>query len=306
MKTRINKTICNIQYFRCGLIMCIILLLTFAGCSSLPKGMETRSLSFAALKMKYARDAQKAHDYTKALLLYTEAYQLYTGVDDIRGKIESGLSIARQFHYLDKPEETQKWISKTDEMIRNNMPELKTLKDILLIEIAFGKEDFNTVISIAGNTTTSNPEHKAEILCYHIASLANLKQDYKLPFSLLLNLLPSLEKKFKKNNMDDPEILSLSYYYLGYITSHIEKNWRKGIEFFEKARHIDRLLDNSYGIGKDLFALGRCMEELGMKQEAIGNYNRAAEVFLLLNDLEMEKKAKSRAIQIASGGQKPF
>jgi tetratricopeptide (TPR) repeat protein len=281
------------------LLCCLAAVLMISGCSSLPKEIEPQSLTFANMKMKYAREAQKRQEFARALLLYKDAYDQFTRLDFIRGKINSSLSIARQFFYLDKPEETKKWLNKASDMILIHMPTLETSKSILLMEIAFSKKEYKKVIDIAEQAVTAaqeqNLEWQTEILCYAMVAKAQLKMDYQLDFDRVQTAITRLQKKFEKRKTDDPEVLGFAYYYTGYIYSTFEKNWSQALVFFEKAKEIDSLIDNPYGVGKDLYSLGRCYEELGFFRKAVSSFDRAREVFDLLDNAKMVEKAKKRA-----------
>lgn len=263
-------------------------------CSSLPKKIQPQSFTFAEMQMKFAREAQKQQNFNRALRLYLEAYDLFTGIDYIEGKINAGLSIARQYFYLDKPGESKKWLNRAGDLIESNLPQMAGVKTILLIEMAFEKNDYQKVIEISASTSTLNPEWQIEILCYTMVSKAQLNRDYQPEFKRVQAELPKLQKRFDKRRMNDPEVLSFVYYYTGYIHS-IEKNWQSALLYFEKAKEIDGLMDNPSGLGKDLYSLGLCYEKLGLLKKAASSYQRAAEIFTLLKDAEAAEKAKKRA-----------
>ncbi|NIM15575.1 MAG: hypothetical protein GTO45_26660 [Candidatus Aminicenantes bacterium] len=281
------------------LLCCLAAVLILSGCSSLPKEIEPQSLTFANMKMKHAREAQKRQEFARALLLYKDAYDLFTRLDFIGGKINSSLSIARQFFYLDKPEEAKQWLNKASDLIETHMPRLETSRSILLMEMAFAKKDYKKVIDIAEQAIATaqeqNLEWQTEILCYAMVAKAQLRLDYQGEFDRVQSVIIQLQKKFEKRKTDDPEVLGFAYYYTGYIYSTFEKDWSQALVFFEKAKEIDSLIDNPYGVGKDLYSLGRCYEELGFFRKAVSSFDRAVEVFALLDDAEMVEKAKKRA-----------
>jgi hypothetical protein len=175
-------------------------------CSSLPKKIEPQSFTFANMKMKFARQAQKQQDFNRALQLYLEAYDLFTGIDDIEGKINAGLSIARQYFYLDKNGKSKEWLNRTGDLIESNLPQMAGAKAILLVEMAFEKKDFQKVIEISAATSTINLEWQMEILCYTMAAKAQLNRDYQPEFKRMQADLPKLQKRFNKRKMDDPEV----------------------------------------------------------------------------------------------------
>jgi tetratricopeptide (TPR) repeat protein len=279
---------------------CLGLLLIFVtqGCSSLPRQMESPSLKAAHLKMKFAREAQKQQHFTRALRLYREAYDLFTRDDDLEGKINAALSMARQFIYLENPQEAEKWLKRAGEWIELSLPRMLGAKVILLLEMAFEKEDYQRVIELSTGISTPSPEWQLEILCYAMVAKARLKMDYQPEFHRVRTDSARLLKRFKKRRMKDPGVLSFAYYNSGYIYS-LENKWRPALQAFEQAKAIDGLIDHPYGVGKDLYSLGKCYEQLGLVKEAVSRYQRSAEIFTLLKDAAAAEKARRKAASLA-------
>jgi tetratricopeptide (TPR) repeat protein len=275
----------------------LLVALVSPGCSSLPQRVDPPSLSAAHLKMKFARGAQKQQNFARALRLYREAYDLFTRGDQLEGKINAALSIARQYFYLDNPGESEKWLNRAGEWIEVNLPRLMGAKVILLMEMAFEKNDYKRVIEISAGVSTPRPEWQLEILCYTLVAKARLKLDYQEEFSRVRADSVRLQKGFAKRRLDDPGVLSFAYYYTGYIYS-LENNWQSALLSFEQAKKIDGLIDNPYGVGKDLYSLGQCYERLGLLKQAASNYERSAEVFRLLSDAAAAEKAEKKAASL--------
>lgn len=271
--------------------------LVIPGCSSLPRRVDPPWLSAAQLKMKFAREAQKQQNFARALRLYREAYDLFTRGDQMEGKINAALSMARQYFYLDNPGESEKWLNRAGDWIEAYLPRLMGAKAILLMEMAFEKNDYKRVIEISAGVSTPRLEWQLEILCYTMVAKARLKLDYQAEFSRVRADSVRLQKGFAKRRLDDPGVLSFAYYYTGYIYS-LENNWQSALLSFEQAKEIDGLIDHPYGVGKDLYSLGQCYEQLGLLKQAAGNYERAAEVFRLLNDAAAAEKAQKKAASI--------
>jgi len=275
------------------LVVLLLLVSGAVGCSSLPKVEEPRSLDFARMKMRLAREAQQQCDYKRAVIFYREAYDFFTRIDDIKGKIESSLSMARQYFYLDREAEKDLWLNRAGELIDNDMPDMAGAKAVLSVEMAFAGGDYQKVVDIVRGINTGDLEWRAELFCMAMVSVAKLKQDYGPWFRGVMSLLPDLEKRFKKGKIEDAGVLSLVYYYSGYIYS-IEGKWREAAHYFERARTVDSRIDNTYGLGNDLYALARCYEKLGLTLRARDSYRRASEIFELLGDKEMLEKLKKK------------
>lgn len=273
-----------------GLLVCIGL---FGGCSSLPKKVELRSEVFAAMKMRLGRVAQQQQDYLQALALYGEAYNYYTGIDDMRGKIESGLAIARQYFYLDKVEETEKWIGRVSLWIDSGLPQMVVERSLLWLEMAFAQEDYARVLALGAGITTGNLEYRLEIDCYVLVAKAKLKQNYRGELIQVEAGVGELYNLFEKRKLEDPEVLALVFYHLGYVY-RLEENWGLALSYFQKAKMVDSRIDNARGVGKDLYAMGWCYEKLGEVQRARSCYMRVEEIFTLLKDEDMVQKVRQK------------
>lgn len=280
-------------------VLSVIILLWVSACSSLPKKIESRTMTFAAMKMRLAQEAQKGKDFLRAARLFGEAYDDFTRIDDIKGKIDSGLSIARQYFYLGKLKESKEWLKRASELMDGNFSYMQASRSLLMIEMAFEKMDYKEVIRVAGTVATENEQWNLEVLCYAMVSRMHLNLDYSADLVELDLSLPRLHKRFKKHKLEDPEVLSLAYYYKGYI--HVKKKmWQSALTALENARSIDTTLDNSYGLAKDLFLMGRCYREMAMTTKAISCYTRSAEIFLLIKEPDMAKRsqAKVKSLQV--------
>jgi tetratricopeptide (TPR) repeat protein len=159
--------------------------------------------------------------------------------------------------------------------------------------MAFAKNDYKTVIDIAENAAAyaHDMEREMEILCFVMVSKSRLKQNHEAEFKHVREGLAELEKRFDKGKLQDPEVLSLAYYYTGYIYG-IQEKWEPALLHFKEAKTIDGQIDNAHGLAKDLYSMGRCYRKLDLNKEAATAYHSAAEVFTLLKDTAMAEKAK--------------
>jgi tetratricopeptide (TPR) repeat protein len=134
-----------------------------------------------------------------------------------------------------------------------------------------------------------------------MASKAKLGLDFEPEFQQVREGLEKLRKLYEKGELNDIEVLSLAHYYSGYI-SGLRQEWQQALAHFEHARRIDAGLDNTYGVGKALMGIGKCYEKLGFQQKAWGCYQRAEEIFILLNDQAMVRKIKKKISSIEGNG----
>jgi tetratricopeptide (TPR) repeat protein len=255
-------------------------------------------MEFARMKMELALDAQKRQEFSRALVFFKEAYDYFTRIDDVEGKIEAGLAAARQCFYLGSTEGTEKWLDRISGLIDTFLPHMAASRAVLLAEMAFEEKNYAAVVDIAAGTITTNIEWKTELLCSAMISKLKLDQDYRPLFQQVEATLPVLQKQFDKRKLRDPGVLSLAYYNLGYVYT-VEKNWQTALLHFEKARTVDSQTDNARGLANDLYSIGRCCEKLNRSKMARSVYRRAAEIFTLLKDKTMAANAKNRAASLA-------
>lgn len=286
----------SIKSFGPTFVLLFILVIVVAACSSLPKKIEPRSLDFARMKMKVAREAQQQRDYEQAALLYRDAYDYFTRIDDIEGKIKSAISLARQYFYLNLVSDLKRWLTKAAGLIANNRPDMAGAKAVLDVEMAFSQENFEQVLNIATSIRSPNLEWQLELDCMAMVAQARLNKNYDSSLQQVLTNLPVLEKRFRKGRIEDAGVLSQTYYYIGYIYSK-EGKWQEAAEYFEQAKRVDGSIDNSYGLANDLYAMARCLQKIGLQRKAGDAYRRAAEIFELLGDKEMVEKINEKSLK---------
>lgn len=282
------------------IIYSLIAIFIVFGCSSLPKYIETQTFIDANRTMRYAHKNEALLNYEKALNLYVKAYNLYTQIDNVEGKINAGLSIARAHYYLGNSEDYEDWLNNISFLIDQNRKSMKPARDLFLIEIAFYEEDYEKVLKIlkmADNIKTDNIEWKTERLCYRAMSLQKLGMDYTREFKDIESNIKKLKKAYNKNKLADPSVYSYAYYVTGYLYIK-EENWSTALLNFKQAREIDVMLENIVNLADDVYAIASCYENLNKIEKAKSFYLRAAEIYLQLGNLEMAERAGEKAAEI--------
>ncbi|MBN2017976.1 MAG: hypothetical protein JW794_07615 [Candidatus Cloacimonetes bacterium] len=274
-------------------IILFIGLFGLLACSSLPKYVELQSTKDANEITKRAQKVEADGKYFQAQLLFEKAYDLYSSVDNLKGIIISGLSVARQYYYLDNMEQYDDWYMKMSVIAHNDAPDLIPLLYLLQMEVAFDKEEYGRVITLSLAVETNQKEMQTELLSYRLLALLKTEQPYNQEFDKVKRNIPALRSMFKKNKLDDPKIIPYAAYTLGYALSK-EKQWIKAIEFFEIAHEYDQLIENTGGLADDVYAIGVAYENLMDAEMALSCYIRARDMYVIIDDEEMSAVAEAR------------
>lgn len=272
-------------------------LIILAGCSTMSRKWQQDTLIDADRYMVSAQKAEMRQEYSRALDLYHKAYINYTLVDDLEGKIHSGLSAARQDFYLDSEDEFNYWMETADALINVENRELSVPRDLLLVEINVYQSNYPEALKIAEAIETSNREWELERDCYLALVKLKLGLDYQADYLKIEKTLPVIARAFRKNKLHDQVIYSFACYTLGYILSQ-EQKWDEALRYFQEAQQADRLLENPAGLADNLFAQANCFIHLQDQEKALSCLQRAAEIYSLLKNPEMYRKSMELSEQL--------
>lgn len=275
-------------------IILLLFSLLLVSCSSLPRYITGETRQQADRNFQLGQRAENSCEYSRALSYYARAYHDYTSIDHLRGKVQAGLSLARQYYLLGDSLNHQLWLDNLDLLISSEMQEMQPVLDLHLIEIAYLEKDFRKVISLASSWQSANMEWEAQRLSYLLLSQAAKGDFSNQEFAELKKLLPGLQKNFRKGRLLDPGVYSYALYTSGYLLT-CRSEWEQAETFFQRAYEADLKLENTSGLASDLFALANCLENLKENYRAKSCYSRAAEIYLQLEDVEMAKRAQARA-----------
>ncbi|MBN1948502.1 MAG: hypothetical protein JW784_02040, partial [Candidatus Cloacimonetes bacterium] len=236
-----------------SLFLLVILLLI--SCSSLPRYVTGETRQQADRNFQLGQKAENSCDYTRAHSYYARAYHDYTSIDHLQGKVQAGLSLARQYYLLGDSLNHQQWLDYLDLLISSEMQQMQPALDLHLIEIAYLEKDFRKAISLASRWQSINMEWEAQRLSYLLLSQAAKGDFSSQEFAELKKLLPGLYKNFRKGRMLDPGVYSYALYTSGYLLT-CRSEWEPAEAFFRQAYETDLKLENTSGLASDLFALG--------------------------------------------------
>ncbi|MBN2460566.1 MAG: hypothetical protein JXB60_03070 [Candidatus Cloacimonetes bacterium] len=274
-----------------------LIILIIIGCSSLPKKRIPDTGLEATRYLKSAGNAEMHLEYRRALLLYEKSYNAYTSVDDIPGKVTAGLGMARISYFLENEDEHDFWLGKITALVNNNRSDLIPLLTLHHIRIGYDKMDYDSVLDLTVAFKTDNDEWVWEATCFRALALLRTGSPAASEKDNLIRALPSLEKRFRKNKLQQLELYPFLLYTLGYIFT-TDYDWSEAISYFSRARLGDQEIDNAIGVADDLYALARCYELTGSLLQAGDHYNRAAEIYCLLGAERSCQECKQKVAEL--------
>jgi len=260
----------------------ISILIVF-GCSSIPKRQIPNALLEAQRYLKSAGEAELNLQNKRALNLFEKAYNSFTRIDNLEGKIKAGLGMATIYHRMEDKTNHDLWLNKIKDFAYLNKKDMLPLIKLHEIKIAYETERLKTVLEL----TRSFPDHSLiwnlESNAYRSLALIKSDQDYETEKKIINSNLGKIEKLFQKNRLEEPELYPFLLYTSGYIAT-ADQSWEEAISLFKDARRADQELANSLGIADDLYALAKCYEILLENELAIDYYQRAREIYCLIAD----------------------
>lgn len=270
-----------------NLSLLILLLLSLAGCSSLPeKDMSLNPIRDEALKlMNKASSLEKSHSYEMSYYYYGLALKKYQLTDDQSGALSANIALARQEFMLNKKEQYKESMA----LIQGKLDFYKNTNllnefNFLKIEIAYNEAYYDSALATSKFIKDPNEEQQLKVLCWRCLASMKKGANYQHYFDMLSNLANDDFNKFKKNKYLSSTSLSFAYYVLG-LSNYEKKQFKESIKSFNSAIKIDKLDQNFYNLSTDLYYIALNYERLQEYQNASEYFQRALHITQQLNDL---------------------
>ncbi|AEJ20849.1 tetratricopeptide repeat protein [Gracilinema caldarium] len=259
----------KLYFFTFG-IVCIV----FTSCSSAPKTPpQSLSIRNEAGRLVLLGAKSLREGYTEAAKeYYTEAYRLYTLVDEPEGRIRALDGLGRVsgvgFDAWQKAQELA-FDSGIDEMIA--LAGLLEAEKLLLSGDAESIEQARNMLVKAIEILNSRQSDKARALRLYGSVLKQLQH-----YSEALQVLKSAIDIDKKNKSFIE--LASDYYLMASIYSK-QNDYLSAIQYLVQAIEYDRRAENGSGLGSDYLALGTVYEKMGNMDKAKLHYKKALDIF---------------------------
>jgi len=262
----------------------LIVVLTLAGCSSLPKGdrqvveSQNRAASYARFGNQYFAEG----NLSKALDFFRLALEENQSIDNEPGIAKTYYSIGKVHLSAENLEEAANAFSHTREIAeRTGSPQL-------LMYAYSGRGE----LEMARN----NPARALELFESSLAQARKLTDDPRWTAIALHNVGTALSRLGKLDEAESrfqaaAEIntrenryreLASNHYMLASIYSR-RSDYQKAEVELQTAMKNDKIVENSLGIAQDLRALGVVQEKSGNMETALDYYQRSLQVYVALN-----------------------
>jgi len=265
----------------------IALFLIFTSCSSTPKvPPQVFTLRNEAAKMiELGSKAMREGNTDTAQRLYTEAYRIYTSVDEAEGRIRALDGLGR----ISEGGHAQWDIAQRIAQEANNEV-LVALASLLQAEAALDSQNQEAWVNAqetaesAATILNDKPLDKARAL--RIAGSASKALGAYDRALKAYNEAAALDLKnnFFTEYATDQYLIASIYSKQGEYDAAIEALW--------EAVKNDKRVENSSGIGDDYVALGMVAEKAGALTEAENYYTRSIEVYKAARLIDRAKEAE--------------
>jgi hypothetical protein len=271
----------------------IIYLLVASGCyqSGGEKINFNQSITDGYRLIDYANRLITLRNYRNAVNNYLLAYNRFALSDYIDGRYDSASKLVFAYNYLGVKDSSNYWLSKSEQIseFSNNLKEKHTLTKI---KFYYEQNEYDKVLSYLSNLRIEQFAQgiKIELLSYKILSATMKLVDVSESYN---SLYESLTKTFSTEKQTSYEVLSFGWYTLGYYDFY-NKNSEDAMVKFQTSLKIDKGNGNSEGIADNLFMLGKCSESNNKITDAIQYYERALEIYKVLNSSEFVSELNNK------------
>lgn len=242
--------------------------------------------------MKNADDLLRRNQIDYALKNYSMAYNKFSLADYSEGKMNAAIGVMKCYLRFNDFDAAEEWLIKLNPIsgLSDNFFESSSKAKVLF---QYSKKNFETIVELTQPEAIANfsLENRTEMVAYRTLSLLELKKNYKQDFFELTNLLVTMQKEKNDGGEFNPYSLSFIYYTLGFI-SYKENVFDKAFDYFSTALEFDKTYSNYSGIADDLFAIGMTSKEMNNSVAAISSFERAAEIYELINAYNSYEKSK--------------
>jgi tetratricopeptide (TPR) repeat protein len=271
----------------------VISLIVLAGCSSFYYHPDQKTLKQANIFMKNGVTLESDAQYLNALNTYMEAYKRYALIDQLDGKAQAMLSLAREYYRLGDMRNFNLWRDSVTTLINLNLPNMKDHLNLLDIEINFRNQDYSKVITLTKGFQVKPLRIASEYCSYRMLSKAKLNINYLTEKTYLTVESDKLSKLYKKHKLEEPSILAFAYYSIGYVEI-LQTHYKRALRILNKAYKIDQSEEHYSDIADDVYLMGFIYEQLKQTELAQDYYTRALEIGIQINDEELRNRINIR------------
>jgi len=277
-----------------GLLAASVLL----SCSSAPKQSDT----VITVKRQADQDAASGESYYRqgryplALQFFSQALSQYTSVDDGEGVVRSYNSVGKCYVALGSFDDAERMFQRAHDRAREDTPSLRFDSSVALAELYLARGDPARAREILmeeqkGDARGRSPQQTAQLLHDLGTAEKNLgNSDAALAW---------LEQSLKINVAGKYLAEAASDYYMIASVHSREGRYDDALASAGRALALDKQVESSPGIAKDLYALGVISAKKGDQQAAFDYLQRAYMVATTLGFRDDMKKALTALVAAA-------
>jgi tetratricopeptide (TPR) repeat protein len=286
------RTTQTLPAFACALLLAV------SACSTAPAASDTVS----TMKTKAAQDSSYAEAYLRqgryelALQFYTQSLNEYTSVDDRDGVIQGYIDVGTTCLAMGSLDRAEEMLMRARSLSRNADASLLTVSSINLGELYLAKGSSQQALDVLqealGLPASSRTPAQTAVL-HH--DLGTAQRDLGDAAKALESYGLSLDANLKARRV---EMAAADYYMIASVHSRegrfddAEKNATLALE-------MDKKIENSPGIAKDLYALGLISVKRKNLAAAYDYFQRSYYVDVTLGFTSEMKKALTVLISTA-------
>ncbi|MCF8413395.1 MAG: tetratricopeptide repeat protein [Melioribacteraceae bacterium] len=228
-------------------------------------------------------------DTESALAVYKEAFNKFSMIDDLEGKVLSSLYISGTYNVMEQFDEANEWFDKASNYSEGSYESILTLTKC---EQLYQRKNYEEILNLISSKTIESYQNEIQLQLdsYELLSAQALNKTIE-------SLRDELISNYNSNEINTvPEIKSFlgfsigkSYFYSG--------EFSKANQYLSEALSIDKELANTPAIAETLFMLGLNSEAMGDITEARTYFQRSYESYSSINSFrkmsEIEKKIDS-------------
>ncbi len=274
-------------------IVYLIILVFMVSCSSQPKNQRTPLTQEADNMYRLGKRLSSQGKLPEAQKSFAIASDRYSLIDNLDGYVLSQIALAGT---MVKRGETTAYLGLMEELERLILIEKPQYKDNLLLlnaEIAFIADNHEQVADITTSFKSKDIVIETQILSIRMMSLLKIEREPRSELRRLVRNTKKLRRYLKKNRVDESGVYAYANYILGYYYVH-KQDWKKAKNYFEVSLQIDKNNDNSYGSAQNLYMLGTAYKNLNQRDVSLIYYQRALQIFKLLNNKAMISKTTEK------------
>ena len=276
-------------------IAILVLAVLLASCSSAPpapEGVQDRS-NRAADYLKFGQKAFQQAQYDQALAFYQIALDLNTAVDFEPGMAVSWNSVAAAQTALGKIAEAKESLNQAEAMAK------LTKNPTLILQVAVNKvqADLASGDNDSAKTRLTSlqpfPETAEGAALYHALGTLEKNLDHTVQAMAAFDKAMALNQKLGLK-----QEMASNHFMKATLLGH-EGNWAGAQKELESALNLDRLMENTLGIGQDWRALGTVALRLEKPQDAFDSYLRAERLFQTAGLIDQQRKTLELLLPVA-------